>query len=142
MNTLEVQNTQNKIYNEIRRTYLDDSDLKEGEVICRKCKGTGISYSHPFTHVCSKCSGEGIVDWVTQAVERPVVFVTDSSAACSISSGQMTSFPVYPSPFKVKSSRGLMINIRKSLIKMVTNYKRRKLFDYRIFFKFMFFIST
>ncbi len=129
MNGLAVSNTENKIYNEIRRSYLDDSDCKEGEVICRKCKGTGINYTHPFTHPCSKCAGNGIVDWVTQAVDRPVVMPTDSSSSASISSGGMRrphgmSGPTYRQTLKLPKPKNKLGNL---LSKVVTNYKRRKI---------------
>jgi len=84
---LQVQNTQNKIYNETRRTYIDESDCKEGESICKKCKGEGQivvkNYHHQHIEVCPQCLGKGIVDWVTQAVERPPVMTGSHSTSSS-----------------------------------------------------------
>jgi len=81
------QNTQNKIYNNIRRTWLDDSDLIEGEVFCKRCEGSGEikqTLGYYGTELCPKCFGKGIVDWVTQAVERPAIPFIDTSASISI----------------------------------------------------------
>lgn len=42
---------------------------EKGEVICRKCNGSGEDKEHIF--VCSKCNGDGNVDWVSNAVDPP-----------------------------------------------------------------------
>jgi len=85
--TFEFQNTQNKIYNDVRRTYIDERDCKEGESICRKCKGHGQidvkCYHHTYIETCPQCLGRGIVDWVTQAVERPPVMTGSHSTSSS-----------------------------------------------------------
>jgi len=72
--SFEVCNTQNKIYNDKRRTFLDESDLKEGEVFCSKCKGTGTADNNSngyFDSTCDKCHGRGIVDWIENVVGKP-----------------------------------------------------------------------
>lgn len=128
MSLTAVQNTQNKIYNNARRTYIDESDCKEGETICRKCKGQGniMSPNGPWSDNCPQCLGHGIVDWVTQAVKRPIMIATDSScsSSASLSSGM---FKTYTPLIKEKPSGVLVSNIRNLLIKRVTNYKRRKI---------------
>jgi len=125
---LQVQNTQNKIYNSVRRTYIDNSDLKEGESICRKCKGTGEINSkesvigYDFPDVCSKCGGRGIVDWVTQVVERPPV-ITGSHSTSSSSGARVrgkSGIVKHPIPPKTHIIKGIFKG------KKVTNYKRRK----------------
>lgn len=121
LHILEVQNTQNKIYNNARRTYLDKNDLKEGESFCRKCKGVGeITNGSSATDLmlpvtCPQCVGRGIVDWVTQAVERPKLLINDSSSVSSCSA-----LPPKPKPPPCR-----IINEGFSMPKWVTNYKRK-----------------
>lgn len=125
MEDLEVQNTQNKVYNDVRRTYIDKSDCKEGEAICRKCKGRGQIMSEDASNdvICSKCLGRGIVDWVKQAVVRPIIFGADSSSSSSSSSYsvRVASGPGYK-PVK-------LISIKKEIFpsNWLTKYKRRKI---------------
>lgn len=62
-----------KVYNELRRTYLDEDDLREGQEFCDKCKGKGITeYKVPdfLQSVCPKCQGIGIIDWVEKVVGK------------------------------------------------------------------------
>ena len=40
--------------------------IKEGEVICNKCNGTGYDEKEVF--ICNKCLGEGKLDWVSNVV--------------------------------------------------------------------------
>ncbi len=47
-------------------------ELKEGEIICNKCNGTGTNTdSNPsgyvWPNVCSKCQGEKKLDWISAA---------------------------------------------------------------------------
>lgn len=42
-------------------------ELKESEIICDKCKGSGNSISH---HLCSKCWGDGKMDWIENIVGK------------------------------------------------------------------------
>lgn len=135
LHILEVQNTQNKVYNNARRTYLDEADLKEGESFCRKCKGVGeilsrISASgHEVPATCPQCVGRGIVDWVTQAVERPPLMTGSASSSSSSYSGAKgihgtsgRALPPKPTP---PPSR--IINEGFSIPKWVTKIKRRKI---------------
>lgn len=47
--------------------------LKEGEIICNKCKGEGeIVYDNIFAIWCSKCRGTGKVDWISNAMNKEV----------------------------------------------------------------------
>ena len=122
---LDVQNTQNKIYNDARRTYIDESDCKEGESICKKCKGSGQvdvkNYHHTYIETCPQCLGRGIVDWVTQAVERPPVAIgTDSSS--SSSGARLTGIVKRPIPPK-----GRIVKEGMFIRNKVTKYKRRKI---------------
>ncbi len=52
-------------------------DLKEGEIICDKCRGTGSikvkrdpTKSGPYrpTMICLKCLGEGKFDWIENII--------------------------------------------------------------------------
>lgn len=49
--------------------------LKEGEIICPKCKGTGgidDGYSdEDLIKTCSKCFGDGKLDWIELAMGKP-----------------------------------------------------------------------
>lgn len=127
LHTLEVQNTQNKIWNNRRRTYIDKSDCKEGESICKKCKGVGEfineEHHHSLPTICPQCCGRGIVDWITQAVERPPTQMgshsSSSSSSCS-TTYHKSPLPNYK-PVKLVSNPGMICT------KQVTNYKRRKI---------------
>ncbi len=100
-------------------------DLKEGESICRKCKGTGESLISNNNNIrvlnrCQKCLGRGVVDWVTQAVERPPLMTgLASSSSHSLSSGMAGTSGISYKPVKNIPMPG---NI---CMKSVTNYKRR-----------------
>ena len=59
-----------KIFNHVRRSYITESDIKEGEMLCDVCEGGG-SWPKKFARLedpafvpCYKCGGRGIVDWV------------------------------------------------------------------------------
>jgi hypothetical protein len=56
---------------------ITEKDLKEGEVICNKCKGTGStspanSRESIYYQVCYKCHGRGKLDWVEMIVGKKV----------------------------------------------------------------------
>ena len=128
----EIQNTQNKVYNIPRRSYIDEGDCKEGESICRKCEGIGqvTTDGGPIMN-CSKCLGRGIVDWISQAVVRPPQSSsTHGSSGTSMSSSSNGQFG---SSSCVFNGNGKVIGPHIPLqhqgnihIKKVTNYKRRK----------------
>jgi RecJ-like exonuclease len=46
----------------------ENIELREDEVICPVCKGSGKL--EQTIYVCEKCDGTGIVDWITNAVTR------------------------------------------------------------------------
>jgi RecJ-like exonuclease len=59
--------------------------LKEGEVICDKCNGTGVWKK---VHPCYKCLGKGKLDWVTNVMggrRKPLVAHWGTSSASSLS---------------------------------------------------------
>ncbi len=47
-------------------------ELKEGEVICDKCNGSGVirtteqrgKHFYPIKTFCEKCHGDGKLDWI------------------------------------------------------------------------------
>jgi RecJ-like exonuclease len=57
----QVYNKQNKIYNEASNSYIE---LKNGEEWCPSCHGKGYDIDQHF--VCSKCKGQGKLDWITR----------------------------------------------------------------------------
>lgn len=119
-----VENTQNKIYNIPRRTYIDKTDCKEGEQICRKCEGVGqVTPPGGPLMTCSQCFGKGIVDWVTQAVKRPPM--SDSSSSGS-STSVSASYTGNGKTYGPHIPLNIPIQNRMIQIKKVTNYKRRK----------------
>lgn len=51
-------------------------DLKEGEVICNRCNGSGAIKNSKenrsfMDYTCPNCDGEGKTDWITNTIERP-----------------------------------------------------------------------
>jgi hypothetical protein len=126
---MQIVNTQNKIYNNHRRTYLDKGDLKEGESFCRKCKGVGEIHNSPIFGICPQCVGRGIVDWITQAVERPPLMTGHSSSSSCSSQGLGMNGTSGAVSLYHKGVRILKTNsdgIKIFIPKQVTNYKRRK----------------
>jgi len=59
---MKICNTENKIYNEARRSYID---LKEGEEWCPRCHGKG--YDIDKYYYCPTCRGVGKLDWISRA---------------------------------------------------------------------------
>ena len=62
--------------------------LKEGEVICRWCEGSGFIYGVGHSYkTCDKCFGIGKLDWIDNAkggkTPKMFQFGIDSSAAMS-----------------------------------------------------------
>jgi len=50
------------------------NDLSQGEVICPKCKGTGVLSDRDFpapAPECSKCWGAGNLDWIDLIMGKP-----------------------------------------------------------------------
>lgn len=45
-------------------------DLEEGEVKCNKCNATGTDENDVY--LCDKCDGEGKIDWISNATEKPI----------------------------------------------------------------------
>lgn len=132
--SFEVQNTQNKIYNIPRRTYIDEGDCKEGEQICRNCEGIGqVTPKNGPIRNCSQCLGRGIVDWVTQAVERPAIMTGQNSSGMSSSSSSPRSGKFGTSSCFYTGTGGTVgpsipLNNQGNIrIKPVTNYKRRRI---------------
>lgn len=48
-------------------------DLNDGEVICSHCKGTRKEYPSPITRKCSKCFGEGKLDWIENIIGKHII---------------------------------------------------------------------
>lgn len=122
---LYIENTQNKIYNDVQRTHLDGNDLEEGELICKKCEGSGswpkkfATLEDPSFARCPKCQGAGIVDWIENIVGKPIMTGTASSSSHSLSSGMAGTSGISYKPVK-------NIPIPQNIcMKSVTNYKRR-----------------
>jgi len=134
---MEIVNTQNKVYNPIRRTYIDEGDCKEGELICPKCDGGGswpkknAAMEDPSFLRCYKCQGVGIIDWIEKVVGKALL-ISDSSSASS-SSLSMPGFngtSGISMPFLKADPSGQVdlyySGVRNFTTKKVTNYKRRK----------------
>jgi DnaJ-class molecular chaperone len=73
MRKIKIIDTQNKVYNEFRRAYIGNEDLKEGETFCDKCGGTGVTpFKGPeyLQEYCDKCRGQGVLDWIEKVVGK------------------------------------------------------------------------
>jgi RecJ-like exonuclease len=44
--------------------------LKKSEVVCDHCDGHGSYRIRMRTHICSKCLGEGKLDWISAIMGR------------------------------------------------------------------------
>jgi len=128
---MEIVNTQNKIYNHIRRTYLDEGDCKEGQLICPKCSGGGsypkksAALEDPAFLRCSKCQGSGIVDWIENVVGKPAVMSgSASSSSMSVSDPDCEVSLYYNGLKSLETTRD---GFKIFTPKVVTNYKRRKI---------------
>jgi DnaJ-class molecular chaperone len=44
--------------------------MNEGELICDKCKGSGMSW---FNSICKKCQGTGKVDWIENIIGKKMI---------------------------------------------------------------------
>lgn len=58
------------------------NELKEGELICDMCNGTGnfpVSDNGENCAICSKCWGKGSVDWIENVMGRKMSFSSSSS---------------------------------------------------------------
>jgi DnaJ-class molecular chaperone len=61
---LRVCNTQDSVYNHIRRSYIRP---KEWEELCPICEGTGEEIKE---HLCLRCLGKGTIDWISKAMKN------------------------------------------------------------------------
>ena len=61
--------------------------LLDGEVICSKCNGTGKDKNSCYSNnTCTKCLGEGKLDWVSNAMIKKTSYVynfSTSTYACT-----------------------------------------------------------
>lgn len=77
-----------KIFNLQKQQYLDETDLKDGELFCDKCKGTGAIEYNSFSvadEMCPKCFGSGIVDWIEQVVgKKPIQHCSSSTSGYGV----------------------------------------------------------
>ncbi len=122
---LYIENIKTEIYSDVQRTHIDENDLEEGELICKKCEGSGswpkkfATLEDPWFAICPKCQGTGIVDWIENIVGKAIMTGNASSSSHS-------SFPgiAGTSGFSYKPVKNIPIpgNI---CTKKVTNYKRR-----------------
>lgn len=51
--------------------------MKEGEVVCRKCKGKGFGPANKNnqTFTCGNCKGTGVTDWVSNLIPKTFYYV-------------------------------------------------------------------
>jgi RecJ-like exonuclease len=59
------------------------NELKEDQIVCDKCNGTGCVPSefspHELASVCQKCQGDGWVDWISNITGKPPRHIYSSS---------------------------------------------------------------
>lgn len=61
-------------------------ELQPGEELCPKCKGTGDESGtrvDGFRLSCERCWGEGKLDWVEMAMQKPNRFPVFSTNPCA-----------------------------------------------------------
>lgn len=69
-------------------------DLEEGEMVCDRCNGTGnfpVSDDGQNCAICSKCWGEGKVDWIENIMGRKIPMSSSSSQSNGPSMSSMSS---------------------------------------------------
>ena len=71
---------------------LYEDSLEEDYVICNRCDGTGKinSATWGFQQVCTKCWGEGKLDWIENVVGKQQPYLSSSSTS-SVSSTDVSS---------------------------------------------------
>ena len=68
----------------------------EREVKCKKCNGTGVDENEVY--LCHKCDGEGKLDWISNAIEKPIRMsslrrVAIKRATCKLKKLAESNFP-------------------------------------------------
>jgi len=83
----------------LSKTPIKDSDLQDGEVVCSKCNGKRqIKTDKPpwwrlnfkELEICSKCWGDGKLDWIENVIGKKKPYLGYSSG-CSVSSSSSAS---------------------------------------------------
>ena len=133
-------------------------ELKEDEMICDKCNGTGYHNDHAMNNfsfidpVCQKCQGSGKVDWISNITgEKPKLFNTNYTISCDpentfqINGNVMINGSSIQDHIHNEVSKQLAEMIDKELVdafrtSLEQKQKKslwRKIFDNRIISKFM-----
>ena len=61
-----------------QRIIKEKTHLKEGELFCDKCEGTGRhKFKENYLLRCPKCRGKGVVDWISNVVGVKVKTIDD-----------------------------------------------------------------
>lgn len=72
------------------------NELKEDQLVCDKCNGTGCVPSetnpHEMASICQKCQGDGWVDWISNITGKPPRYLYSSSGT-SMSSSSASGIP-------------------------------------------------
>ena len=107
--------------------------LQEGETLCDKCNGTGCISSelnpNGLASCCSKCQGDGYVDWISNITGKPPKHIYGSS---SVSMSSTSGFNI-PSFIADQMAQDLADKIDKEILKTVITEAKPKLNQKEIF---------
>ncbi len=93
--------------------------LKEGEIICNKCNGSGSLSSKinasTMAFTCKKCDGVGKLDWIENVIGKKVPNMFDSSSTMTISGMKFSNYPIKQKDLN-KMSKRLADKIDKEIL--------------------------
>lgn len=97
----------------------EEIHLKEGEVICSKCDGSGYARDDSnFVgyNFCSKCFGEGKLDWIDNILGKTVGSTTISMASTYVSTKSRDD---YYKEIVERTARQLVEDIDREILKTI-----------------------
>lgn len=99
------------------------NELKENQLVCDKCNGTGCVPSevnpHEMASICQKCQGDGWVDWISNITGKPPRYLYSSSST-SMSLSGTSGIPTFIAD---KMAQDLADKIDKDILKTLVEQK-------------------
>jgi hypothetical protein len=111
---MKICNTQGKVFNECRRSYIEP---EPGQVWCPECKGLGCHPAEPIENFelvaqCKNCDGIGVLDWVERIVGKKRQFDFETYYASELAE-----------EIRDEIDKEILGEINKEIIKSIGNKK-------------------